>query len=112
MHLQRMQCSLSSLAERPPLVENLFVTRSYSPEGVYRVRFCKNGEWVNVTVDDWFPCFPGSGPIYSRARGNELWVLLLEKAYAKLHGNYALVCLCVFSLCPSCFCPFSSSFLV
>lgn len=84
-------CALSSLAERPELVETLFNTKSYNSEGVYRLHFCKNGEWINVTVDDWFPCFPGSGPIYSRSRGNELWVLLMEKAYAKLHGSYALL---------------------
>ena len=49
---------------------------------------CKNGEWITVTVDDFFPCYPRGGPMFSRAQGNELWVLLLEKAYAKLHGNF------------------------
>jgi len=44
-----------------------------------------------VTVDDYFPCQPKQGPIFSRANGNELWVLLLEKAYAKYHGSYMLL---------------------
>ena len=52
------------------------------------MRLCNNGAWVEVTVDDYFPCFEHGGPIFSKANGNELWVLLLEKAYAKLHGNY------------------------
>ena len=86
-----LMCALSSLAEFPDLVRKLFVTTSANEEGVYRVVLCKNGEWVNVTVDDLFPCFPGSGPIYSRSRGNELWVLLLEKAFAKIHGCYGLL---------------------
>lgn len=52
------------------------------------MKICKNGEWVTVTIDDYFPCHPEGGPIFSRAHCNELWVLILEKAYAKLHGNY------------------------
>ena len=81
-------CALASLAERPKLVENLFITPTKNADGVYRIKFCKNGEWVEVTVDDYIPCGPFKGPLFSRAHGNELWVLLIEKAYAKLHGSY------------------------
>jgi len=81
-------CALSSLAERPALVQRLFLTQEVNPEGVYFLRFCKDGEWVTVAVDDYFPCFPMGEPMFSRAHGAELWVLLLEKAYAKLFGNY------------------------
>lgn len=41
-----------------------------------------------MIVDDYIPCYPNGGPIFSRSNGNELWVLLLEKAYAKIHGGY------------------------
>lgn len=44
------------------------------------------------------PIFPLSfnfnlptGPVYSRANGPELWVMLLEKAFAKLAGCYDML---------------------
>lgn len=80
--------ALSSLAERPGMVRRLFITQNYNKEGIYKIKLCKNGEWVTVTVDDYIPCRYSGGPVFSRAAGNELWVILLEKAYAKLHGNY------------------------
>jgi calpain-15 len=83
--------ALASLAERPQLIRRLFLKDRVNDEGIYRVRLCKNGEWVIVTVDDYFPCFPNESPIFSRSHGNELWVLILEKAYAKLHGSYMLL---------------------
>jgi calpain-15 len=60
--------------------------------GVYAVRICKNGEWKEVVIDDYFPCYSRGAhrgkPTFSHANGNEMWVLLMEKAYAKLHGSY------------------------
>jgi calpain-15 len=44
-----------------------------------------------MTLDDYFPCKPEAGPVYSRAHGSELWVLLLEKAFAKMNGSYAQI---------------------
>jgi len=80
--------AVSILSERPALVERLFLTTQVNELGAYRVKFCKNGEWMNVTVDDFFPCYPMGPPIFSSSYSNELWVLLLEKAFAKIHGGY------------------------
>ena len=83
--------AISCLTERPGLVERLFLTKEISKLGVYRVKLCKNGEWLSITIDDYFPCYPMGGPVFSRNETNEIWVLILEKAYAKLHGNYYLL---------------------
>jgi len=83
--------AVSILAERPALIDRLFITDKINNSGIYRVKLCKNGEWVTVTVDDYFPCYPEGEPIFARCHGNELWVMLLEKAYAKLHGNFYLL---------------------
>jgi calpain-15 len=80
--------SIASVAENPALIRRLFITKEYNEKGLYQLRICKNGEWVKVTVDDYIPCYYSGGPMFCRATGDELWVLLLEKAYAKLHGNY------------------------
>ena len=63
--------------------------QTYQESGLYRIRLCTGGLWHTVTLDDYFPCTVDSGtPIFSRANGAEMWVLLLEKAMAKLSGNY------------------------
>ena len=44
-----------------------------------------------VTIDDMFPCEPRGQPLFTSCPNNELWMMLLEKAYAKLHGSYYLL---------------------
>ena len=87
-----LMCSLASLAEFDPLVRSCFVEDDCVPEeGIYTVRLCKHGEWTTLRMDDYIPCIPEKGPIYSKANGHELWVILLEKAFAKLNGSYAAI---------------------
>ena len=86
-----LMSAVASLSERPELVQRLFITKRVNRKGFYRLRFCIGGMWRTVTVDDYFPCEPKGGPIFSRGNGNELWVLLIEKAYAKIHGSYTLL---------------------
>jgi calpain-15 len=82
---------LATLAERPSLVENLFVTKDFKQNGAYRMKINKNGVWQELTIDDYMPCALDGDPLFTRTHGNELWVLLLEKAYAKLHGGFGYI---------------------
>ncbi|KRX08451.1 hypothetical protein PPERSA_12932 [Pseudocohnilembus persalinus] len=83
---------LSSMAEKPERILKLFITKIYNKFGVYCVKLCHNGKLKAITVDDKFPCHNKySGPAFSKANGNELWVLLLEKAYAKMYGSYSRI---------------------
>lgn len=82
--------SLSALAENPFRIRNLFISKKINEDaGVYCVRICHEGQWQAVFVDDYFPC-DHSGPCFSKSKKgeNEIWVLILEKAWAKLYGNY------------------------
>ncbi|RLN95291.1 hypothetical protein BBJ28_00019319 [Nothophytophthora sp. Chile5] len=84
------------------LVENLFVSESldaFKRFGVFTCRFYKDDDWVAVTTDTRIPCAPsalqtgdkrGSDAVLygSSVDANEVFLPLLEKAYAKLHGSY------------------------
>lgn len=100
--------SIATIAEFPQYVqEHIFVTKSLDGEsdpGKYRVRLydaaLAEGEdgWTEVVVDDRIPCnpkrhewFDTPTPAFAGNNGAELWVMLLEKAFAKFAGSYAML---------------------
>jgi calpain-15 len=54
---------------------------------VFVVSLAVNGKKIEVVLDDYFPTINGA-PAFSRGNGPELWVLVLEKAFAKIYGSY------------------------
>ena len=51
---------------------------------------CLNGVWEDIILDDQFPCVRTGGryePAFNHTKSNELWVMLIEKAWAKVHGG-------------------------
>lgn len=45
------------------------------------------GKWRTIDLDEFVPCVFGE-PAFSKSNENELWVILLEKAWAKMYGSY------------------------
>eukprot|EP01125_Pyxidicula_operculata_P018703 TRINITY_DN666_c0_g1_i1.p1 TRINITY_DN666_c0_g1~~TRINITY_DN666_c0_g1_i1.p1 ORF type:complete len:735 (+),score=183.88 TRINITY_DN666_c0_g1_i1:24-2228(+) len=83
--------ALAVVATRIDLIKEIVV--SSNPQfGFYQFRFFKSGEWREVTIDDRIPCVQKDGkwrPAFAQCKDiNELWVPLIEKAFAKLHGSY------------------------
>ncbi|ETN06475.1 hypothetical protein PPTG_12597 [Phytophthora nicotianae INRA-310] len=69
--------------------------QQYNEEGVYAVRFWRNNRSRVVVVDDYIPCSQYGKPVFGSFTGSngkfEIWSLLVEKAYAKLHGGYETI---------------------
>ncbi|CAE7309837.1 CAPN1 [Symbiodinium natans] len=86
--------ALSALAEHPQRIRYLFPnTRQLSEDGKYEVRLydLEKEDWVEIVIDEFVPCNTGSGtptPTFSKPLGEEVWVQLLEKAFAKYCGSY------------------------
>ena len=60
-------------------------------EGKYDLFLCRGGLWRRVTLDDYLPVTQSGQEMFARANDSELWVLLLEKAFAKISGNYQML---------------------
>lgn len=87
--------SSSVLATRPEMLMQCFWRGdSYKSRGMFICRFMKNFIWRYVMIDDriavhGFGNDRAGKPFFSRCRDpNELWVILLEKGFAKLYGSY------------------------
>ena len=79
-------------SEFPDAIRRMFVTQEYNPRGLYKVRIFDpiKKKFVIVVVDDRIPCKKGTKkPRFMSPNGNELWAIILEKAYAKFCGSYA-----------------------
>ncbi|KAF8512331.1 hypothetical protein JB92DRAFT_2928993 [Gautieria morchelliformis] len=110
-------CAVATLSSMPGLIEKICVARD-EKVGIYGFIFCRDGEWADVIIDDQlFTTVPkyetlsaetqnlyhndkdlyqkvarkGSKTLYfaKSTQENETWVPLIEKAFAKFHGDYA-----------------------
>lgn len=76
------------MAERASRIDNIFVNTAYPREGLLALNLFVKGKPAVITVDDYLP-FYGSNPIFAkRSWDGDFWMPFVEKAFAKLTGNY------------------------
>jgi len=78
---------LAALAERPDRIFNLFFTQEMNEAHYYSCKILYKGKWMTVDMDEYVPWRYGK-PAFTKASENELWVVLLEKAWAKMYTSY------------------------
>lgn len=86
------QCVLAAfLAYHCPGVTCFSLSRLYwTTRTQVRIYDPVKAKFVIITVDDRIPCKKGTKkPRFMSPNGNELWAIILEKAYAKFCGSYA-----------------------
>ncbi len=75
-------------------IKDNFLTQEVNSSGCYALKFIVDGQRRTIVVDDYFPFTytKGGKEVFAFAKSkkgeNELWVQLIEKAWAKLCGSY------------------------
>lgn len=88
--------AFASVAEFPNYIKTkIFKTKKISKIGKYEINLfdCSKNKWITVTLDDRIPCmekiiYAPPRPLFSQPHENEMYILLLEKAFAKMAGSY------------------------
>jgi hypothetical protein len=99
--------TLSGLAERDveadtdskmkgKTVSDVFITKTVNTAGCYALKFVLDGDVQTVVVDDWLPMKKdkvGKTKLaFAKGRkergSDEIWMALIEKAFAKITGSY------------------------
>ena len=81
--------TISSICRQPKLIYRLFPSKYISPVGYYEVLLFIEGEWQIVIIDDYFPVDNRNNKLlFGQTSKNEIWFILIEKAWAKVNGSY------------------------
>ena len=84
---------LGSLCKYPKIIEKLFLSTKKAKNHQYGINFYINGIWKMILIDDFFPARNTSFKkfAFGYSTTKELWLPLLEKAWAKINGSYAKI---------------------
>lgn len=85
--------AIAGLAEYSDRIKYIFPNLEINKNGIYMARVLHHGVLKEVVVDDYFPVSKKDGNVMGAnpSGGNEIWVMILEKCWAKLFGSYEAI---------------------
>ena len=88
-----MIAASSVTAQNPDRIKEIFHIESLNSAGVYSLDLFIMGIPVTVTIDDYLPFWKNTNALLYAQVGpdHSLWMPILEKAAAKLYGNYEVM---------------------
>ena len=83
-----LMAAIAVVAGHPELIKKLFNTNHLTEDGKYVVSMYDAGthSWTPLVIDEFIPCKLQNGkpvPLFAKPMGEELWAVLLEKAFGK-----------------------------
>ena len=80
---------IAGLTKFPSIIYHLFNSINRSENGFYTIYLKINNKISKIYLDDYFPYnIRKNKPLFCKPYKNEIWVMLLEKAWAKIKGSY------------------------
>lgn len=88
-------CAVSAVSEYQNRIQRLILQQETHENGCYGFTFNKLGNWEMIAVDDFLPLIQIKDGKYKFLGANsvnaEMWVPLMEKAYAKAYHGYDVI---------------------
>jgi len=77
--------AIAGLAENEGRISKIFPNLEVNKNGIYMARVLQKGVLKEIVVDDYFPCSKKDGKLMGCKPSNdvEVWVMILEKCWAK-----------------------------
>lgn len=82
--------AMAAIAEYPERIKRLIRIRQPVEQGINCVALNVCGYWEDVIIDDRFPFDPEKRKAaFARSNSKDIWLMLIEKAWAKVNGGYS-----------------------
>ena len=86
---------LAENAEKNSRIKAIFHETTYPVEGIFALNLYIRGRPMTITIDDYLPFYNGNLIFDNQASSGSgdmnIWAALLEKAFAKINGNYEAI---------------------